>query len=154
MNRSILTVAVAGALFLSLFAGVSAVSAAPNNTTVAPYYENQSTMVDNESWMDGRTEPTLDNQTHYLTRMSSFVIGERQAQGGGWAGILLTAIVALGVMIGATVGANLGLVGGATLSVISIRALVGAGLAPPWIMAVALILLGIAATAALRRPFE
>lgn len=154
MNRSWISLVLMVLLVSSTFVGVAGGLAVQNNTTAAPYFANQSTQVDNESWMEGREEPTLDNSTHMLTRLSSFVIGEQRAQGGGWAGILITAIVTLGVMLGATFGADLGPIGGATLSVVAIRALVGAGLAPPWIMAVALVLLGIAATAALRRAFE
>lgn len=133
---------------------VGVVSAANNTSTTnqsiqdkAPYYRNQSTTVDSESWMAGRNNATLDNVIHYATRIGTFVIGNQQMAGGvGYAGPLVLGLVILGVFMGALAGTRPGSVGGGVLAIIIAGGLVDAGLAPQWMFAIVLFALGAVGT--------
>ena len=133
------------------------VVAQENNTTnisdVAGYYNNSSAVVANESWMDGREEWSFDNGTNYLTRLSTFLIGSgHTAQGGvGSAGALITGLAVFGMFAGMLVGSGVGAVAGMVLAVSTTVGVIRIGLAPAWLYAVLLFLLGGLATTAFVR---
>lgn len=139
---------------------VPAGAAQTNNSTdisdVAPYYEDNSTSeVRNESWMANRQSPTLDNTTHYLTRVGGFVIGSAPAQGGvGPAGIMLLSLTLFGAFIGAGEGRTLGPIGGSVLAVVLASSVATIGLAPHWIYAVMVFALGLVLAAVSMRLFR
>ena len=58
-------------------------TAGPVDNTTADYYNNTSSFVANDSWLDGREDPTLDNTTNYITRVMTFVIGTESDGSGG-----------------------------------------------------------------------
>jgi hypothetical protein len=108
----------------------------------APYYNNETASVDNETWLEGRREPTLANVTHLLTRVGGFVIGDAPAQGGGYAGPMITAIVLGGAIMGAVAGTGVGIVGGGVLLVTGFFGLVSLAVAPVWLYPVAIFVVG------------
>lgn len=153
--------AVALVITISLLAVVASPAVAQQNNTTnnstnvssyAPYYANESTDVNNESWMSGRENATLDNVVHMATRLGPFVIGDTTAPGDvGSAGMLVLGLVIGGTLLGTMAGANVGSVGGSTLAFIVAAGLVGTGLAPAWMWAVLLMGLGLIGTAVFLR---
>jgi hypothetical protein len=132
------------ALLVSLLAASVVVPTAAGQSTPAPYYNNSTTDVPNETWMDGREDATLDNTTHYLTRVVSFVIGGGVgAQGGGAAGPLVAGLSVFGVVLGVVARGRTGSVGGGVMAIVAAAALVSAGFAPTWMYAVVVIALGL-----------
>lgn len=116
-----------------------------NNTTTVPgYYENSSGAdgVGIGSWLEGRTDPTLDNMTALATRVGPFVIGSGTAQGGGPAGTLLLSLVVGGLFIGSMLRAPVGSVGGGVLGVVVVSGMASVGLVPTWIWAAVLMGIG------------
>lgn len=143
-------------LSLVLVTGVSSVAANDATTTVgnddpanvndtAPYYDGESSDPGIDSWMEDRESPTLDNVTHYLTRVGGFIVGSGEsAQGGaGAAGAMIFGLIVFGAFIGTTVGTNVGPVGGVTIAVIAAAGLTSVGLVPTWMYAVSLFALGL-----------
>jgi hypothetical protein len=135
---------------LVLMPGAGTATAANDTTTAslndtAPYYDNESSNVSFDSWMSGHETPSLSNVTHYLTRVSGFIIGYDTAGGGGGgpAGVMITALIMFGAFIGATAGVGVGPVGGATISMVAAAGLTAAGIAPTWIYGVALFGIGL-----------
>lgn len=144
----------AALLALSALA-VTGVATGANVSDKAPYYDNQSDQVRNETWMDNRTEPTLDNTTHYLTRVGGFVIGQQPAQGGvGPAGVMLLSLVLFGSFVGLSEGRSVGPIGGAVLAVALASGVATVGLAPHWIYAVVIMGLGLVLAAVAIRIFR
>jgi hypothetical protein len=117
-------------------------TASPSLDEKAPYYSNDTADVDNETWLEGRREPTLANVTHLLTRVGGFVIGDAPAQGGGYAGPMITAIVLGGAIMGAVAGTGVGIVGGGVLLVTGFFGLVSLAVAPVWLYPVAIFVVG------------
>lgn len=112
--------------------------------SVAPYYAQDDDSVRNETWMQNRTKPTLDNVTHYMTRVAGFAIGQQSAQGGvGPAGVMLFSIVLFGAYVGVNDDQHLGPVGGSVLVVSLASGVATVGLAPHWIYAVVVFILGL-----------
>jgi hypothetical protein len=132
---------------LVLVPGVGTATAANDSTSstteslndTAPYYDDQDSNVSFDSWMEGRETPSLSNVTHYLTRVSGFIIGYDTADGGsgGPAGVMITALIMFGAFIGATAGVGVGPVGGATISMVAAAGLSAAGIAPVWMYGIA-----------------
>jgi len=157
---AVAAVIIAAGLVAPAGASTAGVAAQENNTTnisdVASYYDNESAVVANESWMDGREIWTLDNGLNYLSRLSTFVIGSgHTAQGGaGSAGALVTGLVVFGVFAGMVVGSGVGAVAGAVLAVATTVGVIQIGLAPAWLYAVVLFLLGGLATTAFVRALR
>lgn len=134
----------AAVLVVGIFGTSATLATTGNNTSAkAPYYENQSTDVANESWTADHEDPTLANFTHYLTRVGGFVIGDGgQAQGGGSANGIIVGLVFMAAFVGVAVGTGVGSVAGAVLATIGIGGLVTAAVAPAWIYPVLLFVLG------------
>lgn len=119
---------------------------------IAPYYENQSADVQNETYMEDRKNATLDNVTHFITRIGTFVIGSGQAQGGvGPISSWIIALLGFGVFLAAIVGTDVGPVGGATLGLAAAAGLAGAAIAPIWIYGLGVFVVGIVVATAFIR---
>lgn len=151
--------ALAGVVLAATVVGIgmlSGATAANNSTTnvddVAPYYANNSTEVNNESWMSGHENATLDNMVSMATRVGGFVIGNQQAQDGvGPANGLVLALVVFGVVATAGARSRVGTVGGIVLGIASAATLSTVGLAPRWLFAIIVFGVGLVAAAALLR---
>ncbi len=116
----------------------------------APYYEENTSDVNNESWMNGHENATLDNMASMATRVGGFVIGTRAAQGGvGPANGLVLALVVFGVVATAGARSRVGTVGGSVLGIAAAAALSVVGLAPSWLFAVIMFGVGLVAAKAL-----
>jgi hypothetical protein len=146
------TVVIVAVLAFALLGGAatgSVIAQSENNTTnetlseKAPYYNGTSTDVGLDSWLDGRTDPSLDNITALATRVGPFIIGSgAAAPGGGPASTLMLALVVGGMFGGAMMRAPLGTAGGGVLAVITVSGLVAVGLVPTWIWAAVLLGVG------------
>lgn len=111
---------------------------------VAPYYAENDTTVDNDSFYEGRENASLENTTNFLTRIGPFIIGSGTAQGGvGDAGILVTGLLFGGILLGTVFGAGVGPVGGLVLAVTSIGGLATVAVLPAWFWPVLLFGLGV-----------
>jgi hypothetical protein len=152
-HRHVLLGAVLALTLLALVAvpAVGTPTPTPNVSERAPYYADNNSIVDNQAWMDDRQDPTLDNVTHYLTRVGGFVIGSETSGGGGAAGVLALALVLGGIVLGTFVGNGVGPVGGGVLGLVGVAGLAGAGLMPTWLFATALFGIGLVLTAAVIR---
>lgn len=123
-------------------------TAAPSTPTpalddVAPYYAENDTTIDNESYFEGRENATLENTTGMLVRVGPIVFGSGPAQGGvGDAGILLTGLFVGGIALGTVFGSGVGVVGGAVLGVTTIGGLASAAVLPTWFWPITLFGLG------------
>lgn len=123
---------------------VGAVGAQANNTSVderAPYYDEwEGNDVDNESWMDGNEDPTIENSTTIFTRIGTFVVG---SNGDGSTGAVLTGMLVLGALLGIGLGAPIGTVAGGTLATAGVFAIASTGLSPEWTVPVAMFGVGL-----------
>jgi len=150
----LVAMAIVGFLLLGAFSGgVVAQTETENNSTLPDYYENASNDTGQDTWMDGRQDPTIANVTHYVSRLQTFVIGGGvSAQGGiGSAGALLTGGLVILVSLGGGAGTQGGAPGGAALGVAMLSVLSGLGLLPSWMYAVFLLLLALVLVAAFLR---
>jgi hypothetical protein len=137
---------------MALSAGGGAAAAQSNVSNTSPYYNNTTDEIDNETWMEGREEPTLTNVSAWVTRVSTFVIGSGGAGGGvGAAGALLTGALVFALVIAMVGATEVGVVGGAVAGISGVFLLVELGLAPSWLYVVVLGALGIVATAVFLR---
>jgi len=135
-------------MLLATIVPVGGAVAQTNNTTnvsdVAPYYEGNTSEVNNESWMSGRENATLDNIVHYATRIGPFVIGGTgaEAQGGGYVGPAMVSLFIMGFILSMLLSSRAGVVGSVTIAIASAGGLANAGVAPGWIFAVVLFVVG------------
>lgn len=148
-RRSLTVIAIA---LLSLAAASTLVGPAiaqSDNTTnvsdIAPYYENNSTSVQNDTWLEGRGDATLENTTGMFARIGTFVVGSGVRGENVWAGPLVLGLVLVGAALGALAG-TAGIVAGSVVGVALVATLVQLGLAPAWVWAVVLFALGLVAT--------
>ena len=165
LQSTVAIVALAVIVLAATVAGIvwlpgNQVAAANNETTSsldekAPYYADNTSDVNNESWMAGHENATLDNVVSMATRVGGFVIGTRQAQGGvGPANGLVLALLVFGVVATAGSRSRVGTVGGSVLGIAAAATLSVAGLAPSWLFAVIMFGVGLVAAAALLRILE
>lgn len=149
---------VAVGLAMTLGAGGASGQATPteNVSEKAPYYNGTTPDVNNESWMAGREDPSLDNVTHFVTRLGPFVIGSgTTAQGGvGMAGPMVLGLVVAGLLLAGGANPRVGVVGGAVLFMGSVGALATVGLFPSWLYAVALFSIGLVSATVLIRALR
>ncbi|RDZ65979.1 hypothetical protein C5B90_06425 [Haloferax sp. Atlit-12N] len=130
-----------------------------NNSTdineTAPYYANNSSNVSVDTWLEGRSDPTLDNITNIATRIGPFVIGGGSTSiGSAQAGALVTGLMVLAVFLGAVMGSGVGSAGGATIAVAIAAAIVQVGLAPQWMWAIVVLGVGIVMATVSIRAFR
>lgn len=115
-----------------------------NNST---YYSNHSGNVssDMDAWMEGREEPTLDNFTHYATRVGGFYVGQGEAAGDGEgaAGAMILSLVLFGALLRGMQGRQVGPVAGVVLAIALAFGLAAAALAPHWVYVVGMFGIGL-----------
>lgn len=135
-------------------AGGAETSMAANTTNasdVSDYYDTvDPSDVDNDSYMNNRTNATLENSTSFLADIGGFFIGTNQQTQAG-AGALVLGLTVFGSALGAIGLSGAGIVGGAVLGTVSIAALVVMGMAPGWLWIVVLFIVGSMGTAAFYR---
>lgn len=139
-------------------AGASApaatVQANETNTTiedVAPYYANHSGEVENESWMAGATDGNDPSAiVTMLSRVMTFVIGSDS----GSSGALLMGMLLFGSLLGFVIDVSVGLIGGGVLAMLSLFGVVAIGLAPAWLVPVALFGIGMILATTFRGVFR
>lgn len=147
-------VAVVAALFAGVVSPVAAQTATPTNSSVddkAPYYADNTTQLDNESWFAGNENATLDSFITMLTRLGTFVIGDTPAQNGGPGGAIVVGLVLAGAMGSTMVRNGPGPVGGAVLGLVGLAGVTAVGLAPAWLLPVVLFVLGLILTSVVVR---
>ena len=139
---------------------VSAATAAPavaqtttNVSDVAPYYANESTTVNNESWYENTENATLDSMGAMATRFTSYFLGYgvMAPDNAGFEGILITGIVMIAMFIGGVAMLPIGSVGGGVLAVIVGYSMTELGLAPDWFRVVLLFAVGMIVFVAFRQ---
>ena len=154
MKRTTLRAFAIALLVVPLLATVGPAVAQDNNSTIngtAPYYDNQTTQVDNQSWMSGRENATLDNTFHFASRITTFVVGDGDQAADG---PLLVGLFVLGAVLGVTVGSGVGIVGGGVLTVIALFGASAMDLAPGWLYPVALFGVGLLLAASFKRAIR
>lgn len=151
--RVVLTGVFAGALLLVALGPLTAPAAAQANNSTAGYYNNTTPSVDNQTWLSGMENATLDDQVTMLTRLSTIVVGSGPTTqgGGGPAGVLVFGFVMMGSAVAMLARSNVGSVGGGTLFVAIAGGIVLLGYAPGWMWAVILLGVGAILTAAYLR---
>jgi len=112
-----LLTALALVLVAGLVAGPVAAQSTATNQTVAPYYNDANTSVQNGTWLSGVTDASLEDVLDMAVRVGPFLIGSGvTAQGGvGSAGALLTGALVGAVLVGTGMRARAGPVGGAVI---------------------------------------
>jgi hypothetical protein len=134
-------------LVVSLLAALAAPAA--GQSTSVPYYNNSSTDdVNNETWLVGIEDPSLENVTSLLLRTGSYVIGTGDVGGpeggeGQATGAVVLGLTAFAVLLGILGGSGVGSVGGTVLSTAVAAGLVQTGFAPGWMWAVVLFGVGL-----------
>jgi len=136
-----------------VLAALTAPPAAAQNNSSAPYYNNTTSTVDNQTWLAGHEDASLDDQVSMLTRISVVVVGSGGATqgGGGPAGVLVFGFVLAGAGTATLARSDVGSVGGGALFVALAAGVVQLGFAPTWTWALVLLGIGILATAAYLR---
>lgn len=148
-NRSKFAIAAVGLLLVVSLLGALAAPAAGQTSTSVPYYNNSSTDdVNNETWLAGMEEPTLENVTSLLLRTGSYVIGTGDVGGpeggeGQATGAVVLGLTAFAVLLGILGGSGVGSVGGSVLAIAVAAGIVQVGFAPAWMWAVVLFGVGL-----------
>lgn len=139
---------VAGLIIVIVVATFFVVGAVHGAAQTDPLYNNSTETPANGTWMDNRTGVTLDNSTAFLARFGGFIIGDT----GGSVGSILTSFVVGGLVVAMLGTTRVGLVAGGVAAMATGAVLSeGAQLAPRWVFAVAVMLIGfIAAVVYLR----
>lgn len=147
----VFAIVVIGAAVLTSTAPVAAQTT--NVSDVAPYYANESTAVNNESWYENTENATLDSMGAMATRFTSYFLGYgvMAPDNAGFEGILITGIVMTAMFIGAVAILPLGSVGGGVLAIIVGYGMTEMGLAPGWFRVVLLFVVGMLVYVAYRQ---
>jgi len=135
----------------------AAPAAAQNNTSVgekAPYYEDETTHTNNESWMEGHENATVANTTHFATRFVTFIIGNEPGATDSTSSSLITGMVLMGALVGVAAGTGVGLVGGGVLAMVTLSGVIAVDLSPEWFFPVALFLIGVLLAAVVKRQMR
>jgi hypothetical protein len=146
------------ALLLLVHMATGAAAAQPNNSTslddAAPYYNNSTTANATpplDVWLAGASEPTLQTMLDLAIRSTTFWLGTGTAPGGGPAGVLLTTLLVGGAVLAMVRGSRIGLVAGGVVGLSAVGLMVTMGLAPRWLFAIALLLVGLVAAGVFAR---
>lgn len=131
----------------ALSVGMATATNSSNISTVAPYYANESSSVNNGTWYAGIGNATLDSLGRMATRLGPYFVGtgEMDRSGTGFEGVLLTAIIMTAMFVGAVAMLPVGSVGGAVLAVIVGYGMTEVGLAPSWVRILLVFAVGIIA---------
>jgi hypothetical protein len=109
-------------------------------------YQNESNDTSLQNWTDGHRDVDLENVTHYVSRVGTFIIGDDPNDGGVgpiFAGILVGALA-----VAAMGTSRAGLVASGTMAVVVTAGLagpLGAGLLPGWLYGVMVMLIALIA---------
>lgn len=139
-------------LFSLSFIAVGSASEVPHTAQTAnnsSYYDDNRSLVNNETWMDNRSNATAENSTHMLTRIGSFVVGG--GDDGGAIGALLTSLIMGSVVVSFVGVSRIGMVAGGTVGVLTIGGMASAGWAPSWLFALVVFGIGLILTTVLIR---
>lgn len=130
-----------GAVVVGMVIPQPVAAASTTTTSTPPDYYNDSVNVNNESWMEGNENATLDSTIGFVTRIGTFIVGS----GGGASavGSILTSVVLGGVVLGLLGGATVGIVGGVTVGTLTLGALAAAGMVPVWLWALGVLAVGV-----------
>ncbi|WP_136602219.1 hypothetical protein [Salinigranum halophilum] len=131
-----LSVVLLGLLALGGAAGVSAQEVPYNNSTSTP----------DGNWTDDHGDVTLTNVSHYVSRVSSFVVGNDPADAG--VGAIFMGVVVGAISVSALGTSRAGLVASGTMTVLvtaTLAAPLGAGFMPSWLFGVVVALIGLVA---------
>lgn len=139
IDRQRMLAHVANVLLLVLLVGAIALPAGAQNE---PYYNN-TTAVDNATWLEGNQDPTAENTTSLLGRVGTFIVGSEQ---GSALGALLTSLMTGGMVVSMIGGSRVGMVSGATVGVTTLGGMTAAGLAPAWMWAIVVFGVGLVLT--------
>lgn len=131
------------------------IGAGADNSTLEPYYENESTPTVNDSWFGGGNA-TLDQMVGMVAKLPRYVIGSGDVDpsGTGYVGVLLTGIIMAGAALSAVAGAGVGPIGGTVVAIATGWGLTSVGFAPDWIRVLLLFGIGLLAAIAARRAIE
>lgn len=145
-----LRIAVGIAIVLSvLFGGLAMVQGASAQTDYYP--ENETQEPNNETWMDGNENATIDSTVRMVTRVGTFVVGQEAGSG---LGSLLVGLLVSGVTIGIIGSSVVGVVGGVVMGVVTIGAMASAGIAPQWVWGIVVFGIGILLSSMLIRIYR
>jgi hypothetical protein len=122
----------------------------PTNTT---YYEGANTDVNNETWLAGKEDASLEDQVSLLTRIATMIVGPGPTTqgGGGPAGVLVFGMVLLGSAVAAVGRSTTGAIGGSAVMIALAGGIVELGFVPQWMWAVVLLGIGVMLTASFLR---
>jgi hypothetical protein len=144
-------------LLLLVHLATGTAAAQTNNSTLdeaAPYYNNSTSVNATpplDVWLAGASEPTLQTMLDLAIRSTTFWLGTGTAPGGGPAGVLLTTLLVGGAVLAMVRGSRIGLVAGGVVGLSAVGLMVTMGLAPRWLFAIALLLVGLVATGVFAR---
>ena len=153
LGMMMLAVALVSLPLLTLGVGAASAQSGGNISTVAPYYANESSSVNNQSWYEGIENGTLDSMGQMATRFMSYYIGYGEAApgGAGFEGILITGIVMTAMFVGAVFMLPVGSVGGGVLAVVVGYGMTEMGLAPSWFRVILVFVVGMLVFVAYRQ---
>jgi hypothetical protein len=109
-------------------------------------YGNESNETGRENWTDNRTEVDLENTSHYIARVGTFVVGEDPTDPG--VGPIFVGLL-VGLMGLTVLGqSRAGLIASVTMGVVTVGALSapqGAGFLPRWLYGTVVLLVALVA---------
>jgi hypothetical protein len=148
---AILLVGVFGAVVsLTGVVGAQSNTATESIDEKAPYYSENTSQVNNESWLAGHENASLDAFVTMLTRVGTFVVGE-PPESNGPGGAIVVGLIVAGTIGSTFVRQGPGPVGGAVLGLVGLAGVTAVGLAPVWLMTVSLFVLGLILTSVIIR---
>ncbi|MDR9411903.1 MAG: hypothetical protein RI531_04620 [Haloferacaceae archaeon] len=109
-------------------------------------YNNSDANVTHDEWTDGHEDVTIQNVSHYFSRIGTFIIGDDPNDPG--AGPLFTGLLVAGFGILVMGTSQAGLVASGTMAVIVVAALsapAGTGFLPPWLYGVIVLVIAFVA---------
>lgn len=143
------TLAIVSLLFLAIGVATGVAAGQLDNTT-GSYYNDSDADIDNESWMANRSDPTLENSTHFFSRIAGVTIGAN----GRAAGTLLIGLLSFGAVASIMGTSDVGIVAGGSTAILVVAALTTAGFAPSWMYALVLFAVGLLLAGPLKRVIQ
>jgi len=132
-------IVILGVLLASvLFAGVAVAQEQP--------YGDKNNTTGREHWTDGHDEVTLENVTHYVSRVGTFVVGNDPTDPG--IGPIFVGLIVGAMSIQLIGQSRPGLVASGTMAVLTVAALsapAGTALLPRWLYGTAVLLMALIA---------
>lgn len=127
-----------------------------NISDTAPYYSDDNASVENDSWSANRTDPTLANVTYWVVTGGGWIVGTGDVApgGAGLTGSLVLGLVVGGVLLGPVSRERVGPVAGGVLLVTALFGISAAALAPSWLWAVVLFIVGLLFTVVIDRALD